>query len=160
MDLYFFILGFVSYFGKLSFLERVELITVIYGFVFGAIGMFAIPIIFNFIIYPKVERRLGIKLRNWGAAIEAQLFGRFFFSPSLFSVYVLRQYFMLKFSKKFDFVLKKWNDKKKWRNDLTKGNYDIRNASKFEVFMSFFTVIYILLLIIDMLVFWIVHTAK
>lgn len=151
------LLGFFSYFETLSFWKQLQVVAALWFFVFGVIGTIVLPIIFNFVVYPKIEKRLGMRLKKWSFATDIWLFGKFFLSYSVLCTLVVTQWFMLIFAKNPDEAIKKFNAKRAWATDLAKGNYNIRGASKFELLICFFATINGLLIIIAMTIVWLTH---
>ena len=103
------------------------------------------PLIFNYLIIPRVEERLGKRFDRWGVALEIQPFGKSRLKYVIFSTVVVSQYLLIKFSKNPDLMIKKFNGKTSNVADLTEANFDVRASKKTEIFLSFMTIFNILL---------------
>ena len=117
-------------------------------------GAFVFPLLFNCFIIPCVETRLGKRFYRWGVALEIQPFGKVIYKYGVFSVAVVCQYLLMRFSKNPDLSVKKFNQKTSKVIDLTKANYDIREAPRYEIIMSFLALANIFLLIILITSLW------
>lgn len=111
------------------------------------------PVIYNFYLIPDMERRIGQKLQyGSGAYVWASLYffiigGKYWARYSDLVPYIASKYINKKFNISF-FKIDKGSA-------LYKINYDISNASKLEIFMSLFFMIYgILTLIASFVALW------
>lgn len=120
------------------------------------LGSCVFPLIFNYRIIPRIEVRLGKNLQRWGVTTEMLVFGKFQMKNLILAIWVLHQYLIVNFSKDPDLAIKRFNQRSAHTLDLAKANYDIREATQFEIFMSFLALANLflsLLLIIAILFF-------
>ena len=110
----------------------------IFLFLLSSILMaFIFSLIFNYFIIVKIEKRLGIKISKWGTLIEMFPFKKPMTKYIIVSSLVVYQYFFIIFFKKPDVLIKEFNRKRAWAYDLAKANYDVRDAPRYEVVLSF-----------------------
>lgn len=105
---------------------------------FGLNGVITMPIIFNFFIIPKIEKKTGKKL-EFAPYWNAFLFGNFIIGYAEIVEYIIIKYFALRFKKNPDAI------RVNRKFALEKIKYDIRTASNFEIKMSFIAAINVLL---------------
>jgi len=112
---------------------------IIFMLVFSSLlGFIFFPLIFNYFIIPRIELRLGKKLEEWGSAIEMLNFsGKFAAKCAVVASCIFFQCLILKFSKDPGLGIEKFNQKRSRFTDLAKANYDVRDAPRYEVVLSF-----------------------
>lgn len=114
--------------------------------------IFVFSLIFKYSIVPRIESRLGVRLHKWGIGSEMTIFGKFKARSRMIAIQVLIQYFFVKFSKNPNLAIQQLNDRVSCELDLAKANYDIREATRFEIVLSFLVLINTLLWIILVLI--------
>lgn len=136
----------IIYFLHLPAKEKILWITSLI-LIFSAINIIIIsPVVFNYVIIPKIEKKLGTKLK-FKTIYDFFLFGNFSYRFLEVAIYIFLRYFFLKINPNYV-----W----KYKNTaLAKVNYDVRNASRLEIAMSFYSIISMILGGMSMLVFWI-----
>lgn len=145
-----FINAFLNMFAAGSLWNRIEIILLLM-MIFSALYLVLIaPIVFNYFIIPKIEKKIGSKLEfiNW---YEFYLFGKFSFRFAEIVSYIIIKYIALKLKKDPHKI--KINSKMA----LMKINYDIKEASSIEIVMSFLTIISGLLFFIIGGIIWYMH---
>lgn len=121
------------------FIKHDDLELFIYALMFfTAINrMVFFPCIFNFLIEPRIEKKLGKKLRYPPAMYDAMLFGHFTGRYAKIRTYIVMKYCGIP-----------WRER--WLNasgnPLQRARYDITRCSRFEIVMSFIDSINIIIL--------------
>ncbi len=107
------------------------------GFIFALlmfVGMFYFsvisPIIFNYFLIPKIEKKIGKKL-DYHPFIDYIFLGKWMCRQEEIALYLINRYWAMKF--KGDYGLPKYC----LRFGLKKAGYTINMASKLEIVMSF-----------------------
>ncbi len=108
----------------------------IYLIIIMFINFFIIlPIIFKFIIIPKIEKRIGEKLKYLMSIYRWQIFSSWFVPPADVGFTISIQYFIWKIKKRPPGKLWGYNENTNFA--LQRVNYDVRQASRLEISMSF-----------------------
>lgn len=103
------------------------------------------PVIFNFYLIPKIEKKLCVKLQYRLEVYKLQSFSRWFVKPFDVGLVIVAQYLILKL---------KGSPSKFWFNNpnntlaLASTQYDIRGASCAEIIVSFLVVLDVCLFLI------------
>lgn len=112
------------------------------------------PIVFHFKIIPDIERRLGRKIERWGVLVEMWALGKYTGAHLEVANFAVHQYFLVKLCKNSDKAIEKFNKRRKpLDTDLARLGYDVRQAPKFEIIMSFLVVVSLMLIVIGIAVF-------
>ena len=147
-------LKLISYILEQPLIYQLGLYIILLLVLCSIIALVIFPLIFNYIIIPRIEERLGAKIVSWGYIVEMRPLGRIYMKYMVVASSVLIQTVLLKFFKNSDMLIKKSNKNASWTFDLAKANYDVRQATKFEIVMSFLALANILLCIILAIIFW------
>lgn len=134
-----------------------ELLTliVLYTILFTWIFFFIInPIIFNFFIIPQIEKDTGKKLNYYFEFYNMFLFSKYYYRQVDISQFIVKQWLASKHPIWINM------DKINPKYALKKINYNGKAASKFKIFISFFSVINMYLSGIAMVIFFILYTYK
>jgi hypothetical protein len=134
-------------------IELFSLLSSIIGLATGFIIVLFFPPIFNFIIIPRIEKKLGKKLQYRLQGYRFIPSNRYFLPAGDISLYIVIKYLMLKIAKNPNFKFKKI-----YANlALETAEYPITMASHFEIVMSFIVIIDALLCIASAIAFWILN---
>lgn len=108
-------------------------------------GLLLFPVIFNYYIIPKIEKRIKQKIvfdsLNYRFLKKNFIFGKFLASYAEISLFILLKYLIAKFEGYFRFVSIKYFMWKFRKCSLQEINYNIESASKFEIFMSLLVIL-------------------
>ena len=149
-----FLLKLKKHFMEAPFDLQLTLSMVFIILLLSLLAFFVFPIVFNCFIIPRVEARLGKKLHKWGTAAEVILFGKFMMKYIVVTAWVFYQYFIIRFSRNPEVSIKRFNQNRSCATDLAAANYDIREAPRYEIIMSFLALANIFLLIILITSLW------
>ena len=115
------------------------------AWVFAMFNLLVIcPIIFDFFIIPKIERRLRENLKYKLTIYNWQVFARWFVPPIDIAPTIFCQYLIWKFKKQAP-----KNSNSSMLSALKQSSYDVSKASRFEIIMSFFVMFNIVIFIFD-----------
>ena len=123
--------------APLMFIENCVVVLFIIGLIYFLI---AAPIIFHLFIIPKIEKRLGKKLQYKQVIYQWQVFAKWFVPVMDIGFFITILYLTWKITGKKKIEI--WEKVTANAYALAQTNYDIAEASYFEIFMSFLSVIY------------------